>query len=512
MAYYGTGLLTPEDGGNYLSFNPRKPNEGKYPDPSEMILGSDHIFVVDSRTRNKDKFPTPSKYSVKLPEVYKNVTSIELKGSLLPKTERNVNSDNCYIPFNVVDSVTNARILDGGFGYIDGVYGFGTANPTLATITPPAIAGGTNATITVTVVDNSIASVIIPPGEEGSGYLRGYYGGVIEDPTNGFYQNAKAAFINRIPRDNDLRDRFRDANVEITVGQELIAKMNVGMYDFTNPNDSDVGLAAEVTRALQEAVQDAIDDGVLIPQVGGPTSGAEYFPTGAPDTGSTYLTTSNPNASGNDRVVIQRGEDDGSYTQSPFLELLFGSTELKTSAQGLLGYGSTSGTITAGTYFPPVDQTSGSFTFGGGGWSATPIIARNDYNLCDSPKYVILEIKGLSNTRMDSESEEIAKGYCILAFDANMPNAIFRSPNVSGPGTGDSDYASLLAKPGILKGIKGQDFDSKYLSFGNRPDGKMSHLQFEFKTFGGNYYDFQGREHTLIFQLGANDINSGNRF
>ncbi len=169
MAFYGNGLLTPEDNSNYFSLNKRKwatgpdaiPAEGKYPDPSEMILGSDHIFVVDSRTRNKDKFPTPSKYSVKLPEVYKNVTSIELKGSLLPKTERNVNSDNCYIPFNVEDSITNARILDGGFGYIDGSYGFGTANPTLATITPPGILGGTNATITVTVVDNSIATTAV---------------------------------------------------------------------------------------------------------------------------------------------------------------------------------------------------------------------------------------------------------------------------------------------------------------------------------------------------------------
>lgn len=509
MAFYGNGLLTPEDGSNYFSLEHRKwsRGEGKYPDPSEMILGSEHTYVVDSRSRDKDVWPTPSKYSVKLPEVYKNITSIELKGSLIPKTERNVNSDNRYIPFNVEDFITNARILNPGFGYVDGSYGFATANPTLATITAPALAGGTTAAITVTVVNNSIATVSIPAGQEGSGYLRGYYGGVIEDPTNGFYQLAQAGFINNIPRDNTLRDRFKEAEIEITVGHELIAAIDIGMYDFTNPNDNAPGLARAITTALQTAVQDAIDNGIVVPAGGGPSTGVEYFPFGATNTGSTYLSTSNANASGNDRVNIQRGQDDGSYTQDPFLELLFGSTELKTTAEGLLGFGSTSSTLIAGTYFSPVDQTSGAFAFGGG-WTATPVTARNDYDLCNSPNYVILEIKGLAYTRIDSVSEELAKGFATLAFDANMPNVIFRAPNAGGAGTGDSDYTSLLAKPGILKGIKGQDFDSKYLSFGNRPEAKMSHLLFEFKTYGGNYYDFQGRDHLLIFTLSANDINN----
>ena len=105
-ALQGTGILS-EDKTNYFSFLPRKPFEGRYPNPSEIITGSSHTFVVDSRTRNKAAYPNPAKYRVKIEPSFKNVTSIELKGSLIPKTEGNVNSDNRYIPFNVVDSITN---------------------------------------------------------------------------------------------------------------------------------------------------------------------------------------------------------------------------------------------------------------------------------------------------------------------------------------------------------------------------------------------------------------------
>jgi len=503
-ALQGTGILD-EDKSNYFSFLARKDFEGQYPNPSEMILGSSHTFIVDSRERNKAAYPNPAQYKVKIEPPFKNVTSIELKGSLIPKTEGNVNSDNRYIPFNVVDYITNARIKEKGFGYVNGVYDSSITSE--VAITSPALSGGTQAEITVTVINNEIVSVVITPGSEGTGYLRGSYGGIIDDSTNGFYKDAGASFINNIPRDNTLRDRWKNADIEIQVGHELVAVLRPGMYDFASPNDDSEGLAREITTALQDAVQDALDQGVITPIVGGPTTGAEYFPYGAADTGSTFLTTINENASGNASVVIQRGDDGGGYTQYPFLELLFGSSTLKcTTAVNLLGYGSNT-TIVAGK-FPPMDQTSGSFTFGGGGWSSIPIISRNDYNLTDSPKYVILEITPLQDTRIQSPSAQLNKGFALLAFDANLPDVIFREPNTGGAGTGDSSYTTLLAKPGVLKGIKGQDFDSKMLSFGSSPVAELSEFFVEFKTYGGNYYNFQGEDHTLIFQIGANDINN----
>jgi hypothetical protein len=511
-ALQGTGIL--ESGKtNYGAYLATKPFSGSYPNPSEMITGQDHVLIVDSRSRNKRFYPNASKYMVKIPTPYKNVTSIELKGSLIPKTEHNVNLDNRSIPFNIEDFITNAIIKDRGFGYIDGTYGFGTADPTAARITDPGLAGGTAATITVTVENNRIVSAIIPTGEEGSGYLRGYYGGVIEDPTNGFFRRAQASFIDSIPKDPDLKDRFKSTDIEIQVGHELIAALPTGMYDFANVNDfaTSPGLALAVTTALQVAVQDAIDDGVITPVVGGPTTGVEYFPNAVAATGTTgsaYLTTINTNASGNANVVIQRGGDGSlGYTQDTFLELIFGSTELTTHAGNLLGFGSNN-EITAG-YFPPIDQTTGDFSsYTAGNYVPVPAIGRNDYNLTDSPKYVILSITPLQDTRIDSVSEELSKGYATLTFDANMPDVIFREPNTTGPGTGDSNYSSLLAKPGTLKGIKGQDYDSKFLSFGPVPVAEISEFMVEFKTFGGNFYNFQGEDHVLIFQFAASDINS----
>jgi len=522
MAFAGTGLTNGSNAANtnYFSYLPRKAFEGRLPNASEIITSSSHTVIIDSNQRDKVLFPNPSFYSLSLPDTYRNITSIELKGSIIPKTAYNVDT-NRYIPFNVQDFITSVIIEDPGFGYIDGVYGDGAVPPndTLATITAPGITGGTQALIQITVTNNSITNATLT--NAGSGYLRGKYG-QLDYNSQGFYLNSQASFVNRIPRDMSLVDRQRDAKLKLDVGNELIAEMTEGQYDFAHPNDSENGLCREVTRSLQAAIDFAIADGRLTPVVGGPQNGAEYFPYSVGDTndGSCFLFTPNPNASENTNVSIQRGEDDGSYNQDLFLELLFGSTEIYkySSAVTLLGYGSSTyskfNQNLAYNRFPPMDQTSGETSALVGVWSSTPIESRNNYNLVDTPKYVILQLGASSSNyldRIESGTPTLNTGFATLVFDANPPEVVFREPASNPtPGEGNSDFGTLLTKPGYLKAIKGQDFEAKVISFVT-PVSEISSITIQMRNTNGDFYDFHGQDHLLIIQLNANDINTGYR-
>lgn len=518
MALEGTGL-TSNSSTNYYSFLARKPNEGKIPNPSEMILGSEHVYIIDSRERNLRLYPNPALYSIEFKNSFKNVTSIELKGSLLPKTEYNVNTQNMFIPFNVQDYITSINIKDPGFGYKNGTYGFGAPPPndTLVAITSPAISTGTQATCTVTVSNNSITSItIVNPGR---GYLRGFYGGM-EDPSEGFYKNAMASFINNIPWDTSIKRRRQQATVQVIVGHELVAILTPGQYDFTNPNDSKPGLCREVTRAFQSSINKAITSGKLVPVVGGPQTGEEFFPYSVlgGDDGSCYLTTTNPNASPNVQVCIQRGSPIGPYTQDLFLELLFSSEDFKDStASTLLGYGSSakSTKYTVTNPSSPMDQTNNT-TSESIAWVSKPIVARNNYDLTDSPLYCILSFGEHTSEgdRVESTNNTLDKSFAILVFDANAPDIVFRSPEdiTPLPGTGPSNWSSLLQKPGMLKAIKGPDFDTKILSFGPAPLAELTGITICFRKFNGDLIDFHNRNHVLIFNIKCNDINTGNRW
>lgn len=513
MAFQSNPGLITNPNNNYFSFQSRKYNEGKLPNPSEILYSSSKIYVIDSRERDRSLYPNPSNYSLRFPTPFKNVTSIELKGSIIPKVEYNVNPENNKIPFNVEDFITDIKINNSGFGYVDGTYGFGAVPPndTLVGISEPAITGGTNATITVVVVNSKIDSItIVNPG---SGYLRGHYGSNFDFAQEGFYSNASASFINNIPFDNTI-DTHINADINVTVGHELVATLTPGMYDMAHPNDLENGLLREVTTALQNATQEAIDDGILTPVVGGPQTGAEYFPYSVLDSndGSAFLYTPNANASENSNVAIQRGADDGTYTQSLFLELLWGkSTYQDSNAQTLLGYGSADLKTLP---FSPLDQTSG--TLGDlVPWVSTPINGRFNYNLVDFPHYIILSIGNSpsdSAERMDSTNDVIDKGFATLIYDANNSIAVYRSPsNTPVDGEGNSDYNTLLAKPQCLKAIKGQDMDAKVLNFGLTPMSELKGISLQFKYFNGQFVDFKGADHLLIFQINSDNINSKNR-
>ena len=194
---------------NHFLYNHRNQFREKYPKISELIVGSNHTLVIDSKNRNLKFHPDPSNYDITFPIGYKNVTSLELKGSSFPKSEYNVNSSNNIIPFNIQDFITSATIKDPGFGYINGVY----TSIEGVSVSPPAISG-TQAEVTITVTNNKISSVIITI--PGSGYLRGHYSG-IGNTSNGFYKNFGASiYFSSIPKENSLI--FKQGIIDLEVG------------------------------------------------------------------------------------------------------------------------------------------------------------------------------------------------------------------------------------------------------------------------------------------------------
>tara|TARA_E500000178_G_C17018901_1_gene754425 strand:- start:820 stop:2817 length:1998 start_codon:yes stop_codon:yes gene_type:complete len=85
-------------------------NKVTHPANKERI--STHIFAIDSRQRNYKLYPNPNNYNISIPDNYKNITSLELKAAMLPRTEYNVNSCNKYIDFAVGDHIKDIIIID----------------------------------------------------------------------------------------------------------------------------------------------------------------------------------------------------------------------------------------------------------------------------------------------------------------------------------------------------------------------------------------------------------------
>lgn len=78
--------------------------------PSDKPVIGKHIFAIDSRQRDFLKYPHANEYTIPIPERYRNVTSIELKAAILPRTEYNINSSNKYIDVNIGDFISDILI------------------------------------------------------------------------------------------------------------------------------------------------------------------------------------------------------------------------------------------------------------------------------------------------------------------------------------------------------------------------------------------------------------------
>ena len=119
------------DVSEYIQFPDPRQNEpfNRATQPSDKPIINKHIFAVDSRQRDYSKYPKANNYYIPIPERYRNVTGIELKAAMLPRTEYNVNSVNKYLDFVIgdfiTDVITNGKLTN--FNTSDaGIYNFTT--------------------------------------------------------------------------------------------------------------------------------------------------------------------------------------------------------------------------------------------------------------------------------------------------------------------------------------------------------------------------------------------------
>ena len=211
----------------------------------------------------------------------------------------------------------------------------------------------------------------------------------------------------------------------------------------------------------------------------------------------------------------------------------------------------------------PIEITH--FEHGGGSGKTTLIpkgitySSENDYYLIGDPEYIVLSFRSKSNTggnsfgalndRVDSNTNSNINGvFACLIFDATQPAvleaisaghtpALLNSIGVINRNHRDYLYEDSLFTevrqlagntgslhsekkiPGLLKAMKGADFDKKLIEF-IQPIAQMSDLSIRFTKFTQNLnagdskelYDFHGKEHLLIFEITCGDLMTGKRF
>ncbi len=445
--------------------------------PADKIVVPEHIIVIDSRERDCCKYISPSFYKITLPNVYKNVTSIELKGSVIPRSSYNVHSTNKYIDFSIGSTITEIKLINGGGGY--------TTVPTVTIANPPN--SGTLATATATILNGVVQSITITGA--GSGYLASEPPSVIiQAPLSGSPAFAKAV-----------------------VGTHYTAVLREGQYVIGGNPSPASNPASGLILEIQNAMNYAVNGGAYDPSSTSPFEVrlVNQYPTldavaGTPE----YY---NTNSCEFNRIQINNVNLD-------HWELLMCSgVNNKKSASNVLGFNyvdySDPTTISA--------VSTGGFTLLSAG---TSIRATNDYNLLDDPKYVILSFYGNDESyeRIDSTNQSLNKKFGTIVFDANAPNVLTDTSGTSftdGTSTyllGDLTKGTYWKEPGILKPVRGFDLDQKRFELA-AAIGKMSELTIEFTKFTSNmngkqeYYDFCGRDHLLIFSIRCNDNQSGQK-
>ncbi len=453
--------------------------------PTEKVTQGKHIFVVDSRQRDCKIYPTPSSYRIAIDQIYKNVTSIELKGAVLPKTSYGVHDSNNVIDFSIGDSVVSFQVKNRGGPY--------TAAPTVTVEDPVS---GTTSTGTA-VLDGSgrVASITLTVG--GSGYTRSKPPCVfIASPTTTLgSQTATAVAI---------------------VGTLYKAVLRPGNYIIGGNNTAGVttvpsGLLLEV----QNAMNYAVNGGAYDPASTSPFAArlVSQYPTIDAVAGTPEANASNACAYNRIQIV---------NTDSDPWELLWCSGDNNDiAARRLLG-------------FPWVDQvaptTTAAINPGAGDIlpAGTSFRGDFDYDLSDDPNYVILSFWAIADESFERIESTVGYGlnraFATMVYDANSPDNLTDLDGTTNTAVGGVDYLEGLVtkgtfnrSPGNVKALKGFDFDQKYLEF-SPPIGKLSYLNINFTKFGNesgglpHLYNFMGRDHLLIFEFTANDQKSGNRW
>ena len=207
---------------------------------SDKPIISKHIFAVDSRQRDYNVYKESNNYTIQVPDRYRNVSGIELKAAMLPRTEYNVNSSNKYIDFCIGDYISNISTVGSSYITVNGKP-YGPKKGAILTVISNN--GGSNAHVEVDIdLNSNIISnsyVIINSGE-------------------GYSQSKPPRF--------SIGD-FKEFNIQI--GKSYTAKLREGQYviggnpQYTYTQDGIIkilqswvpsNLLCEVENALSNAI------------------------------------------------------------------------------------------------------------------------------------------------------------------------------------------------------------------------------------------------------------------
>lgn len=607
--------------------------------PANKPTVAKHIFALDSRQRDYNFYPNANSYTIKLPDRYRNVTGLELKAAMLPRTEYNVNSSNKYLDVVIGDYITKIRALNKRGSAIITLNGepYANNNPTtnIPLIIDPPILSGSHI-----IPEQAIVEVDLNPDSTIKSYN-------IINAGSGYSQS------------NPPKISLADFNsFEVSVGRNYIAKLREGQYtiggnpQFTD-NKNSTSFQSWVPSNLMCEIENAITYSILkdnnvanstdycytrkswtsVPNTTTPSTATNDYPllfcsrlmSQYPSLDSYSTTTASRtspdqyetnsckyNRIYNTNCLIFKSDalppgiftDDVGFEYdvltydtissgngitkyilycklvNPFQqiagkfwtglsptdtnyklshwEFMFATGEHNiVNSAGLLGYSKRN--YFMNTYNIPIEVSHISGTV-----NNTTIIpsgltysADNDYYMVGDPEYVTLSFRSKYsgsdseiNSRVDSqENSNIDRVFACLIFDTVQPavlqdvssgkndstigslgydnnnlNSFMNFDNTLNEvkqltGNTGNQNTSYNRPPGQLKAMKGADFDRKIVEF-PQPVAQLTDLSIRFTKFsklggqGTDYelYDFQGKEHLLLFEITCGDLMTGRRF
>jgi hypothetical protein len=431
------------------------------------------------------QYISPAHYKVDIGDTIENVTSIELKGIILPKSSYNVNNSNKFIDFNIGSTITGYKITNPGSNY---------ATPPVVSMPVPELAGGVQAVATA-IIDTLGRVTGLNITNPGSGYIASV------PQTIYFSAPSQYGNINSV------------ATAIAIVGTAYTAVLRPAQYTIGGNPSAPGGVPSNLLLEIQNAMNYAVN--------GAPYNIASTSPfqvrlvSQYPELGAT---SGEPNAYDTNGAQFNRIQI--TNTTSAAWELLFASgPNRNNSAHSVLG-------------FPWQDQSFPTTTLAVSTIisAGTTLRASFDYNLVDDPKYVVVSFLARDEPleRLTSGSETLNRTYCTLFFDSNPTEVITDTTgtlvSVVDPNTGSNvNYLSGLVTKGTfwfpqgtLKPIKGTDYDNKKLTL-SPAIGKLTSLEVQITCYGHSnggtpiLYDFMGRDNTFIFEVQCDDYKAGLR-
>ena len=587
--------------------------------PSDKNNEIVHIFAIDSRQRDYSVYPKSNNYNIQIPDTYKNVTSIELKAAMLPRTEYNINSMNKYLDLTVGDyinkiSYKKKKITDGNNAINTGKH--------ILTIDKPHFPNGIQCEIEVELDLNYriINYTIINPG---SGYSSSNSPKVSLYDYNDFTVDIGVDYISELREgqytiggnpvfENNTQNNKYQSWTPSNLINELENAMSYSILKDTKYCYSRKSWTSLNKNSTQSDIENYENDYPLLFT----SRIMSQYPTletysGNNDTPECY----NTNSCKFNRIYFSNVlilKTDSSPTEGQ----LNGTSTFKdynNFEYSILKYTLLPGTIDKyiiycklvnslntvnGNYWSGVSEgdMNGDFSANFAHWefkfatgrnvvvnsagllgfnkinyvnsvkintistdnitllpSSLTYSTENDYNLVADPEYIMLSFRpkyggntldGI-NERVDSTGYANIDGvFACLIFDNVYPSVLqdlSSGKSISNVGsiseennklgtfinnsngidflTGNtgSQNTSFSRSPGLLKAMKGSDFDKKIYTF-SQPVAQVWEMNIRFTKFSKGaigsdeeLYNFQGKEHLLIFEITCGDPLTGRR-